>query len=132
MAKNAETVRRGMEAFSRHDFDAALQFVAEDATWAPFVARTETALLRGKDEIRGAWERQLEAFDDLRVEVIEVVADANDRVIARTLLTGRGRGSDLPIEGRYVTVFTFRDGLTSSVESYGSVAEALEAAGLSE
>jgi ketosteroid isomerase-like protein len=96
------------------------------------VARTETPLLRGRDEIRAAWERQLEVFDDLRVEVIEVVADEGDRVITRTLLTGRGQGSDLPIEGRYVTVFTFRDGLTSSVESYANVAEALEAAGLSE
>lgn len=121
-----------MEAFSRHDFDAALQYVTEDATWAPFVARTETPLLRGRDQIRAAWESQLEVLDDLRVEVLEVVADEDDRVITRTLLKGRGHGSGLPIEGRYVTLFAFRDGLASGVESYGSVAEALEAAGLSE
>ena len=129
--ENVESVRRGMEAFNRRDFDTALQYMTEDATWAPFLARTETSLLQGRSEIRAAWERQFEVMD-LRAEVLEVVADASDRVVTRTLIKGRGHGSDLPIEGRFVQVVTFRNGLITSVESYEGVQEALDAAGLSE
>ena len=129
--ENAEIVRRAMEAFNRRDFHTALEYVTEDATWAPFVARTETPLLRGRSEILAAWKRQFEVMD-LRAEVVEVVADENDRVVTRTLIRGRGHGSDMPIEGRFAQVFTFRDGLTASVESYETLTEALKAAGLSE
>jgi ketosteroid isomerase-like protein len=120
-----------MEAFNRRDFDTALQYMTEDATWAPFLARTETSLLQGKSEIRAAWERQFDVMD-IRAEVLEVVAADSDRVVTRTLMKGRGHGSDLPIEGRFAQVFTFHNDLVTSVESYEGIHEALEAAGLSE
>ena len=127
-----EMVRLAMEAFGRRDFDTALEYMTEDATWAPFLARTETSLLRGKSEIRAAWERQFEVMDDLRAEILEVIADENDRVITWTLMRARGQGSDMPTEGRVAHVFTFRDGLVSNVESFDTVSDALKAAGLRE
>jgi ketosteroid isomerase-like protein len=129
--ENVEVVRRVIEAFNRRDFDAALSHLAEDATWAPFLARTETSLLRGRSEIRAAWERQVEVMD-VRGQALEVLADDKNRVVTQILMTARGRGSDLPIEGRFAAVATFHDGLVTSVESYADAAEALAAAGLSE
>ena len=125
----AAILRTAIEAFNRRDFDAALEVVAEDATWAPFIARTETSLLRGRDAIRDAWKRQFEVMD-LRIEEIEVVAEDDERVVARTHMVGRGEGSEISIDGFFALVVAFDGDLVVAVESYETVDDALRSAGL--
>ena len=62
--ENLDTLRAAIQAFNCRDFDVALVPVADEATWAPFLARTETSLLRGKSQIRAAWERQSHVSND--------------------------------------------------------------------
>jgi ketosteroid isomerase-like protein len=124
---HAEIVLAAVDAFNRGDFGAALDAAADDVTWAPFLARTETALLRGKDEIREAWARQLDVMD--LEGATEVVFDEGRRVVARTRISGRGHGSDVPIEAEIVHVVEFDADVIVSIESYDDVDDALRSAG---
>jgi ketosteroid isomerase-like protein len=124
---NLEIVRTALEAFNRRDFEAALDLMSDDVTWVPFLAKTETPLLRGKDEIREAWARQFDVMD-LEVEVERLTASDESRVVSETRMRGRGLGSELAVDAAFVQLVTFRDGLVSSVESFATVEEARAAA----
>lgn len=126
---NVDLVRAGYDAFNRRDFDAALELGHESITWRPFFS-VETEELVGKEEILAAWKRQTEAMD-IRIELHEIRAIDDTRVLAEGKWTGRGAGSGAYLEQRNVQLFTVLDGKLSSVETYTSQEEALEAAGLS-
>lgn len=115
-----------IEAFNRRDFDTALERFSEDATWAPFLARTETPLLRGKQEIRDAWARQLEVMD--LQGAAEVVFDDGPWVVTRSRMTGRGHGSEVAIDAGIAHVAEFDGDVIVSVETYDDVDAALRRA----
>jgi ketosteroid isomerase-like protein len=123
-----EIVRAAMQAFNRRDFDAALEHASDDVTWAPFIAVTETPLLRGKDEILGAWERQFDVMD-LHIESVEILAHDDARVVTLTHLSGRGHGSEASVDRKFAQVVAFERGRMKAVASYENAAEALRAAG---
>ena len=128
--ENVDLVRAGYQAFNRRDFDAALALGHDSITWKPFFS-VETDVLRGKEEIRAAWERQTEALD-VRIEVLELMVLDESRVLAVGRWSGHGTGSGAPVEQTNTQVFTFEDGRIRSVETYASRDEALEAAGMTE
>jgi ketosteroid isomerase-like protein len=130
--ENVEKIRKAIEDFNRRDFDAALAVATEDFTWEPFLEQTATPLLRGKAQVKAAWESQVELLD-LRVEPREFIAvDANNVVVTAQLVV-KGKGSGMPLTRSIALVYTFgTDGLITSVDTHDSREEALEAAGLSE
>ena len=68
---------------------------------------------------------------EMRVEVKETI-DAEDYVAAAVRVHGRGRASGAPFEEHEVHLLRFRDGKATEMREYRSMAEALEAAVLSE
>ena len=128
--ENVEIVRKGFEAFNRRDFDAAMDLAHDSLTWKPLFS-VETKLLRGRDEVRDAWERQTEAVD-IRIDLLELTPLDENRVLAIGKWHGRGSQSGVPFEQTAAQVFTIERGLLRSVDTYADRPEALEAAGLSE
>ena len=128
--QNVELVRAVFEAFNRRDFDAALALGHDSISWRTLFS-VETDVLRGKHEIRAAWERQIEALD-VHIDVLEVTPLDETRVLAIGKWSGRGSESGAPVEQTAVQMFTVQDGRLRSVETYAGRGEALEAAGLSE
>jgi ketosteroid isomerase-like protein len=128
--ENVGLVRAVFEAFNRRDFDAALALGHDSISWRTLFS-VETDVLRGKEEIRVAWERQIEALD-VHIDVVELTPLDETRVVAVGKWRGRGLESGAPVEQTAVQVFTVEDGRVRSVETYASRNEALEAAGLSE
>ena len=84
---------------------------------------------------REAYERLadgfLESFRDLRFDVLELI-DVGDRVIASTMMHGRGAASGVSVEDAYVFVYRLRDGLVVEGWEYRTRQEAVEAVGLEE
>jgi ketosteroid isomerase-like protein len=72
-----------------------------------------------------------ESFDELQMEPVEFV-DLDDQIVVVVSMTGRGRGSDVPVEASFVQLWSIRDGKALSLRDYATKAEALEAAGPSE
>src|SRR5688500_1034614 len=134
--KNADAVRRGIEAWNNDDVDAYLELMEElahpDLEWYAVIAQMvegDDSVYRGPAGMRRFWEEWHEVFDfhfedtDIREVAGKVV------VLTRAVIKGRGSGVDL--ETPLAMVLTFEGDRVIREVSYLDHAEALEAAGLS-
>jgi ketosteroid isomerase-like protein len=90
-------------------------------------------LIRGKGAVIdfyrhywGTWD------DDYILEPAEVIDLGANRVLVVHHESGRGRGSGVPFERRWVVIYTLLAGRLTRVQAFSTREEALEAAGLSE
>jgi ketosteroid isomerase-like protein len=123
------SLRRVYEAFSRADFDAAVEIAHPDIE---FVLPGGQSPLRGADALR-AW-MEPDAIEDQRIEPREFRV-RGDKVLVQQHTWGRGAGSGIEVEVDMWVVWTLNDdGLVTRVEAFlvDQEGEALEAAGLSE
>jgi hypothetical protein len=84
---------------------------------------------RGHAGVRRWWEESLAVFPDLRAEVYEI-RDFGDRTFACGRLHGQGAGSGASIERAMWLANEWRDKKTVWWCAFGSEAEAIEAASL--
>ena len=129
--ENVETSRRLNEAFNRGDLDAVLELLDPGFEWWDRADDPGASVTRGHN---GYLKRLAELDADIvemRVQVKETI-DAEDYVAAAVRVHGRGRASGAPFEEHEVHLLRFRDGKATEMREYRSMAEALEAVGLSE
>ena len=74
----------------------------------------------------------LEAVENLHLEVEKLTELGDDRVFGEFFLTGRGKGSGVPLEQRVWNVFSVADGKITRRQVFWTRDDALKAAGLSE
>ena len=131
--ENVEVVRRSTDAYNRRDLDGVLENWAPDAVVDWSRSRGfDAGVFRGHDEIKAHWQRLLEAFDEVRVELIDPIEEVEDGVLVAENL-GYLRGRDgIQVQTRTAWLITIRDGQVTSFTLYQTKQEALEAAGLSE
>jgi ketosteroid isomerase-like protein len=130
--ENVEVVRRAHDTFNRRDIDAHLALMDQDVEFVPYeVAVQGGDPYRGHEGIRSWWEETFEVLPDLRSELNEV-RDFGDKVLVRGRLRGHGAGSGASFERVLWQVVELRDEKTVWWAAFGTEAEALEAAGLSE
>jgi uncharacterized protein len=128
---DVETLRRGYEAFSRGDWDAAFRAAHPDLEFRTADRVTNPGTYRGRSEVK-------RFFDDLFQPFEEVVAepqqffDCGDRIVVFVLVRSRPRGSSAVVENRIGHLWTMRDGKVVRFEIFPEREKALEAAGLSE
>jgi ketosteroid isomerase-like protein len=128
--ENVDSVRRGLEAFRRGGVEALLDFIdPEFETTTPAELSVEPSTYRGHDGLRRYFESFYEIMEEIRFEAEEFV-DAGERVVVPTRLIARGRGTGIDTEQRLTMVWTVRGGKAVRLDSYGTKAEALAAAGL--
>jgi ketosteroid isomerase-like protein len=124
--EDLEVVRHWFELFSRGEHEAALRYVD------PAIETHEGAELPGATSYFGhaglamAYEHWASQFDDLRIELEELI-DAGRAVVAVTRHHGRGRASGAAVQTVVAYVFTVRDGKLFSLHIFNTKAEALEA-----
>jgi ketosteroid isomerase-like protein len=122
-------LRRAYDAFSRGNFDRALEIAHPDVEFVPPGGQ---APVRGAKAFR-AW-MEPDALDENRIEPREMRVNG-DKVLVRAHAWARGAGSGIELEVDAWAVWTFdEDGLVTRVEAFldHQEGEALEAAGLSE
>src|SRR5262245_26286931 len=130
--ENVEMVRRQVAAFNRGDLEGALDGWAPDAIWDHSNSRGfDAGVFRGHAQIRAFWQRFLDAFDEVRQEVVEVLEVEDDLFIVENVAYMRGRDG-IQTQARSAWLVTFRDGEQTSLTLYQTKQEALEAAVLSE
>ena len=123
------SLRHAYEAFSRADFDTAIEIAHPDVE---FVLPGGQSPLRGADALR-AW-MEPDAIEEQRIEPREFRVSGN-KVLVRQHTWGRGAGSGIELEVDLWAVWTVNDdGLVTRVEGFlvDQEREAHEAAGLSE
>ena len=131
--ENVEIVRRNTDALNRGDFDGFMEDWAPDAVVDWSNARgPDAGVYRGHGEVRAFAQRFFEAFEEIRIELLDDPVEVKDGlVLAENVTYFRGR-EGIEVEARSAWLVTFRDGEQTSLTLYQTKQEALEAAGLSE
>jgi uncharacterized protein len=129
---NVEIVRAIYGRWGEGDFRTSIDQLDPDVVFVVGPGFPDPGTYLGTEAI-SAYTRSamLETWTDLTIEAEEIVA-AGDSVLASVLQTGVGTTSGVPAEMRYFTLWSFRGGKVIRLESFRELAEAREAAGLSE
>jgi ketosteroid isomerase-like protein len=130
--ENVEIVGAAVTALQHGDFDGAFASADPEIEWEEMPSLgPDAAVYRGVGSAREALESWRAMWSDYETETSRLV-DAGDDVVALSKEQGRGRDSGVAAERELGIVATLRDGEIVRVRLFGSWAEALEAAGLSE
>jgi ketosteroid isomerase-like protein len=129
--ENLDLVRRATEAFSRGDLEGFLEDWAPNAVvdWSNSRG-LEARVYRGHAEVRAFAEQFREAFEDFRVELLDLAEVDDATLVAENIAYLHGRDG-VPVQARSAWLITIRDGQQTSLTLYQTRREALEAAGLS-
>ncbi len=128
--ENVERVRESYEFVAR-EHDADFDVLHPDIRWHTRVDLPDTATHRGHDGVATLMSEWFGAFDDLSVDVKELI-DAGDRVVAVLRLHGRAKGSAREVDMSETHVLTMHDGKVTEIHEYPTKAEALKVVGLDE
>jgi ketosteroid isomerase-like protein len=124
--ENLEKLRRtrspGM--FDREEF---YELMSEDIIWdlsrSPF---PEAGVYQGIDAARAWFSGLRDAFGEVEIQ-IEKEREVGEQVVSLVHLSGRGPGSQIPVNYSFVPVFTFRDGKIVRMDRYDDWDTAMEA-----
>jgi ketosteroid isomerase-like protein len=127
---NVEIVKRGIDAFHRLDLDGFAEIATLDIEIFPaMMGVVEGGSYRGREgvetwysDIRGTWEEHHLIGNEFR--------DLGDRVLWLGRVTGRGKGSGVPVDAPMAMLIDIRGDKISRMRSYLDHGEALRAAGL--
>jgi ketosteroid isomerase-like protein len=120
-----ELVRRSVQAFNRHDFDAALRVYGPDAVWD--LSPMGMGVFEGRDAIRSFYEDWLGSYETFD-QVIEEFRDLGGVSLAVLLQRARPRGSSGVVEFRYAVVGIWKEGLSERFTTYTDLDQARAAA----
>jgi ketosteroid isomerase-like protein len=126
--------RRGIEAYNRGDYDAAVEIFDPGIEWeVDSRLAPDPMTYYGRDGVKQFWESWAEAFSGMVLEIEECRSVAPRRVFAITRARGLGTGSGVSVASRrFGQLADFHGDRVVRVRVYGDVQHALEAVGLSE
>ena len=121
-----ELSRRAQEAGNRRDVEEAMGLFAPRAVWD--VSPMDMGVFEGRAAIRGFLQDWLSAYDDLALEVEEILDLGNG--VGFEVFTQRGRptGSTGEVHQRSARIVLVADGLIAKLTSYTDIDEARAAA----
>ena len=133
--ENVEVVRRVLDALERRDFETVATYAHPEIEIYPALEGADTdpsqIPYRGRGGMKAFLEEIYEPWLEIAVEVEEVIAAPNDRVL--TVERWRTRGRDgIAIDTKLIDVYSFREGLVVRIDGFRDSAEAFEAVGLRE
>jgi ketosteroid isomerase-like protein len=123
---NVQVVRCVIDAWNRHDLEAALELTHPQCENRS-VQATETAY--GREGVAATFRDWFETFDNYHAEPEDFVV-SGDRVLVPTRQRARGKESGVQIDERVYQLYTVRDGMIIGFDEYSDEELALQAAGL--
>jgi ketosteroid isomerase-like protein len=127
--KNIEIVLDAYARFNAGEKVPELWFWHEDAEYHAAREDPDSAVHRGIEAVRRQFASWLEAYPDLRVEVLDARSN-REKVLLWVRFVGHGAASGIPLDMELAHLYTMREGKAARVEEYMDRDEALEAAGL--
>ena len=129
--ENVELVRKFYEAFERRDWDAMFRDTHADFEMTTQLGPTAGRIRRGREQVTAFAEDYLTAFDTFIWEPDEFFENG-DQVVALVTIRAQPRGGSADLVTHNGHLWTVRDGVILSLETFPEPGKALEAAGLSE
>ena len=128
--KNVEIVRRLYELAPHGDWDEAKLLISRDVE----IDQTrfpDGGVGHGREEYRAFFRRWFGTWDELSIDPDRFI-DLGEQVVVLMRLSGRGKGSGVPVTLDAADVLTLKDGTVTRLVGYLDHREALEAVGLPE
>ena len=96
-SENVAVALRGFAAFSRGEIDESLDSIHPEIEWhltflMPDMPAGKT-IYRGRDEVRTVWNAFRSVWEELTIDIEEVLWEGPDVVVAKARFSGRGEGS---------------------------------------
>jgi hypothetical protein len=126
--ENVEILRRAIAAWHDRDQTAFEAAYSPEIEWRDLQhAPDAPAVVHGIEAVKRIWFDWLDAFPDLRADILEYI-DLGDTVVCPTHWHGRGGGSGALVDGYVVDVYELQDGkIVRATLAYPSKGEALKA-----
>ena len=120
-----------MAAINARDFDAAAAMPLDpELEFRSIIAASEGTSYRGIEGLR-QWGRDVDGtWEDFTIETLELVPAGDDHAVLVMRLTGRARGSGVPLESTIGQVWYWREGRLWLNEAYSDPRDAFAAAGI--
>jgi hypothetical protein len=130
--KNVEIMRSAYAALAEQGVDAVLAFTDPqfEATTPPSLA-SEPDTYRGHEGVLRYFGSFGDAMEGVYFEGQEFTS-VGEKVVVDTKMHARGRATGIEAEQRAFLVWTLREGMVTTVETFAEQGQALEAAGLQE
>jgi ketosteroid isomerase-like protein len=125
--ENVQVVRRGFETVNAGEPDFSIYHPA--LVYHPRADEPDPSPHVGREAFERLALGFLDSFSNAEFDVEELI-DADDLVIASTVMRGRGSASGADVTDAYVFVYRLRDGLIVEGWEYRTRGEALKAVGL--
>ncbi len=116
----AERTRRSFAAAGRRDWDEVMGFFAHDAMWAV----PELQAFEGRDAIRSFLEDWVGAYQDVEIQVEELLDLGGGIAFVIATLDGRLAGSTAHMRVRFGATYRWMDDLIVYIASYPDIDEA--------
>ncbi len=120
-----------MEALNARDFDAmAAMPLDPELEFRSILAASEGTSYRGIEGLP-QWARDVDTiWENFGIEILELVPAGNDRAVLVMRVTGRARGSGVPLESTIGQVWHWRDGRLWLNDVHSDPRDAFAAAGI--
>jgi uncharacterized protein len=130
---NVAIVREGWDAWLRGDLDALASLWDPDIVWDTrhFHDWPESSY-QGPEGVRRFLTEWLEVWGEYEIEVNEVRAAPDGRVVSLFTHHGKGRQSGVPMDLQMANITTLREGKVIRFDNYSDQHEALAAAGIAD
>ena len=125
---NAELLRQGFERFAATG-QPPLELVDPDVELVNFTTFPITEPYRGHEGVQRWIDDIADPFDEFRYELVDVLAQDDEHVVATQRVTGRARTGGADLELEWPAVYWFRDGKVVRAQGFRDSDEALAAAG---
>ena len=126
-----EIARLMGEYFNSGDREAFGGLFAPDAEIIPLRAALEGTVYRGPSSAEDFWADTDESWETIGFDPDEI-RDLGDRVLLIGRLRAKGRQTGVEVDSQMGVIASFADGKVTRFQTYSTVADALEAAGLRE
>ncbi len=130
---NLRSALAGFDAFSRGDLERSLQTLHPEIEWHLLIRLPDLPfdkeVYRGRDEVRIVWESFRSTWEELTLDLEEILWEGDDTIVARARFIGRGEGSGVSVDRVVYYVIRMRDELLAMLKGFDKPAEALAFAG---
>jgi ketosteroid isomerase-like protein len=131
--ENMQVVQQFYASVTRQDLDGVLDCVHAEIELDWSASRSPwRGVYKGHDGLMRFWTEQIDVMEEFSLSLAEAIEYDRERVLAVTVMRGRGEGSGISTKAAGATLWTFRDGKILSGRLFQTKEEALEAVGLSE
>jgi ketosteroid isomerase-like protein len=96
--ENVEVVRRTASALAAGDWEGVFETWDPQIEWHFEREAVISGLRRGRDQVQAALSSFMTEWEDFTVEIEDLIPADDERVVMLVHLSGRGRGSGIPLD----------------------------------